>query len=47
MEQGGLGEYEELHTLGATRVKAHLTQDSYLFIYFLERAVLISSQGTF
>lgn len=35
MEQGGLGEYEALHTLVATRVKAHLTQDSYLF-NFLE-----------
>lgn len=32
---GGLGGYEELHTLLAVRVKAHLTQDSYLF-NFLE-----------
>lgn len=31
---GGLGEYEELHTLVATRVKAHLTQDAYLFNFF-------------
>lgn len=38
---GGLGEYEALHTPGAMRVKARLTQDTYLFNFLREPSLFL------
>lgn len=44
---GGLGEYEAVHTRAATRVKARLTWDSYLFNFFFREPSLFLHRALF